>query len=111
MTRTLDAPTGTGFSGFSGNQFDISPPSLSERIRETREDSERLALLIGRLPDRQREAIVLKFQAELSYKEIAEVTGLTTSNVGYLIHVGLRTLRDGMGISDPARAGISEPRP
>ncbi len=35
----------------------------------------------------------LKFQGGLSYKQISEVTSLTVTNVGFLIHTGLKTLR------------------
>jgi len=45
------------------------------------------------LPENQREAILLKFGHNLSYKEIAQVTGHTVSNVGFLIHTGIKTLR------------------
>ena len=48
---------------------------------------------LDHLPDPQREAILLKFAHNLSYKEIAQVTGHTVSNVGFLIHTGLKTLR------------------
>ncbi|MBN1444345.1 MAG: sigma-70 family RNA polymerase sigma factor [Planctomycetes bacterium] len=47
--------------------------------------------LLG-LPPRQRDVLILKVQEEKSYREISEITGLTTSNVGYLIHQGLKTL-------------------
>jgi RNA polymerase sigma-70 factor (ECF subfamily) len=48
---------------------------------------------LNHLPEPQREAILLKFGHNLSYKEIAQVTGHTVSNVGFLIHTGLKTLR------------------
>jgi RNA polymerase sigma-70 factor (ECF subfamily) len=48
---------------------------------------------LNRLPEPQREALLLKFAHNLSYKEIAQVTGHTVSNVGFLIHTGLKTLR------------------
>jgi RNA polymerase sigma factor (sigma-70 family) len=48
---------------------------------------------LNHLPDPQREALLLKFAHNLSYKEIAHVTGHTVSNVGFLIHTGLKTLR------------------
>lgn len=41
----------------------------------------------------QQEVIRLKFQSGLSYREISRVTNLTVSNVGFLIHTGLKTLR------------------
>ena len=49
--------------------------------------------MLERLPENQREAIVLKFGHGLSYKEIAQVTGHTVSNVGFLIHAGLKAVR------------------
>jgi RNA polymerase sigma-70 factor (ECF subfamily) len=45
------------------------------------------------LPENQREVVRLKFQNGMSYKEIATVTELTVSNVGFLIHTALATLR------------------
>lgn len=48
---------------------------------------------IEALPARQRELVRLKFQAGLSYKEIAKATGLTVTNVGFLLHTALQTLR------------------
>jgi RNA polymerase sigma-70 factor (ECF subfamily) len=48
---------------------------------------------LNTLPEPQREALLLKFAHDLSYKEIARVTGHTVSNVGFLIHTGLKTLR------------------
>lgn len=51
-----------------------------------------LALLAG-LPENQQEVVRLKFQSGLSYREISGVTGLSVSNVGYLLHVALKTVR------------------
>jgi len=44
------------------------------------------------LDDRGRELIRLKFNDELSYKDIAARTGLTTGNVGFLLHQALKTI-------------------
>lgn len=48
---------------------------------------------LARLPENQQEVIRLKLEHELSYREISEVTGLSVSNVGFLIHTGLKTIR------------------
>ena len=48
---------------------------------------------VERLPDRQQEVLRLKFHAGLSYKEIAEVTGLTSTNVGFILHTAISKLR------------------
>lgn len=45
------------------------------------------------LPANQKEVIRLKFQDELSYKEISKITGLSVSNVGFLIHSGIKLMR------------------
>ena len=50
-------------------------------------------MMLAGLPDNQQEVVRLKFQDGLSYKEIAGVTGLTVSNVGFLIHTAIHTLR------------------
>lgn len=49
--------------------------------------------LMRRLPERQAEAVRLKFQESLSYREIAHVLNTTENNVGVLIHTGLKSLR------------------
>ncbi|MEO0795575.1 MAG: sigma-70 family RNA polymerase sigma factor [Verrucomicrobiota bacterium] len=48
---------------------------------------------IAKLPVNQREVIRLKFQNQMSYQEIADVTELSVSNVGYLLHTAMATLR------------------
>jgi RNA polymerase sigma factor (sigma-70 family) len=49
---------------------------------------------LDRLSPNQREVILLKFQQGLSYQEITGVTGLTSGNIGFLIHTGLKRLRE-----------------
>ncbi|MDR2512234.1 MAG: sigma-70 family RNA polymerase sigma factor [Puniceicoccales bacterium] len=51
------------------------------------------------LPARQRELLRLKFQGGLSYKEIANTTGLTVTNVGFILHTALATLRQRVNTS------------
>jgi RNA polymerase sigma-70 factor (ECF subfamily) len=49
--------------------------------------------LLGDLPPNQQEVVRLKFQDDMSYKQISSVTGLTVSNVGFLLHTAIRRLR------------------
>jgi RNA polymerase sigma factor (sigma-70 family) len=44
------------------------------------------------LSDRERELVILKIYEEKSYKEISGITGLTTGNVGYILHHAMKTL-------------------
>jgi RNA polymerase sigma factor (sigma-70 family) len=52
--------------------------------------------ILASLPENQQEVIRLRFQNDLTYKEIGQVTGLSVSNVGFLIHTGLKTVRHQM---------------
>lgn len=52
--------------------------------------------LLNRLNEKQKHVMLLFFQEGLSYKEIADVTGFSMSNVGMLLHRGLKKLRDMM---------------
>jgi RNA polymerase sigma-70 factor (ECF subfamily) len=61
---------------------------------ECQESHDAVRAAIARLPDNQQEVMRLKFQSGLSYREIAGVTGLSVSNVGYLLHVALKTVRE-----------------
>ena len=57
-------------------------------------DLRKLLLMIEELPARQREVMRLKFQADLSYKEIGEALGITISNVGFVVHSAFKKLRE-----------------
>jgi RNA polymerase sigma factor (sigma-70 family) len=62
------------------------------------EQNVRVLSLVERLPAKQQEVLRLKFQGGLSYKEIAEVTGDSVGNVGFLLHVALRALRERLSV-------------
>ncbi len=66
---------------------------------ETDDSVEIVLELINRLTPNQQECIRLKFQHGLSYREISGITGLSVSNVGFLIHVGLKKVREKVGRS------------
>ena len=63
------------------------------------EDRAMLGRLVGKLSPRQQEVLRLRLQAGLSYREIAEVTGLTVSNVGFHLHEAVKNLRDTLAVS------------
>ena len=52
-----------------------------------------LLRIVASLPPRQQEVLQLKFQNDLSYQQIAEITKTSANNVGVLIHTALKTLR------------------
>jgi RNA polymerase sigma factor (sigma-70 family) len=47
---------------------------------------------LERLPEAQREVLVLRLVGERSYREIAEITGRKVGTVGWLISEGLKAL-------------------
>ncbi len=64
---------------------------------EQAENDEKIATVMrfmDRLPKNQKEVILLKFQQGMNYTEIHDVTGLTQGNIGFLIHTGLKRLRE-----------------
>ncbi len=66
----------------------------AEALAEHRADSARLNILLARLPEREREIVALKYGADLTNRRIAELTGLTESHVGVIVHRTVRKLRD-----------------
>lgn len=50
--------------------------------------------LVDKLRPNQREVIRLKFMHDCSYQQIADVTGLTVGNVGFIMHVAIKKLRE-----------------
>lgn len=84
---------------------------LDEKLIESREDEQPMPFeqleqkeaagfllqIVATLPPRQQEVIQLKFQNDLSYQQIAEITKTTANNVGVLIHTALKTLRQRYG--------------
>ena len=67
--------------------------------------SSRVLELLEALPANQREVVRLKFQNGFSYQEISRISGHSVSNVGYLIHAGIKALR----VQLFARPGGREP--
>ena len=56
-------------------------------------DMARLAKLTAHLPDREKELLALKYGAAINNRLIAELTGLTESNVGTILHRAVEKLR------------------
>lgn len=61
------------------------------------DNHERIAELmnyLSRLSDNQQQVIRLKFEQGMSYDEISSQTGLSSGNIGFLLHNGLKRLRE-----------------
>lgn len=74
--------------------------SRESRMEEPGDDAIAAARALDELPPRERELVILKVYEEKSYKEIAEITGLTVSNVGYILHGAMHKLAARLGRKD-----------
>ena len=72
----------------SGN----GPDAATEQL----DDQHALLALVADLPGPQREVVQLRFQGGLTYAQISQVTGQSTSYVGVLLHQAMGTLRQQM---------------
>lgn len=64
------------------------------------DSTERVAVWsqVDRLPDRQRQVVYLRFQADLSFDQIADVMSITPGAARSHATVALRTLRNRLGV-------------
>lgn len=74
------------------NDWVSDEPSALARAMAA-EDAGRLRELVSGLPRQQRELIKLKFEAGLSYREMAEALKTSVSTVGVQLHDAIKTLR------------------
>ena len=61
-----------------------------------REEKEQLHDQIARLPTREQEVLSLRLGQGLSYKQIAEITDMSVSHVGVMLHEAVTKLRTAM---------------
>ena len=78
------------------------PEGPAERALAAAQDREMVAAL-ARLPQRQREVLVLRYYADASEAEIAEALGISPGAVKSHAHRGLSALRAQLGADDGSR--------
>lgn len=79
----------------------VAPQESPFEVASRREELAAVLAAVAVLPAREQEIIALKFAGELSNVEIAQVTGLSESNVGVILFRSIRKLRDQLGIAGP----------
>ncbi|HYC76101.1 MAG TPA: RNA polymerase sigma factor, partial [Planctomycetota bacterium] len=72
------------------------PARSPAEAAEMRDEASVAAAALAALPENQQEALRLKLQHGLAYKEIASVMGVSATYVGWLLHVGLKAIRGRM---------------
>lgn len=85
-----------------------SPEPSPASAAEVSDSHGRVLRLLARLPKSQQEVVRLKFQNGLSYLEISRVTRRTISNVGVLLHMAIKTLRQQMQAETAAQPLFKE---
>ncbi len=102
-SRALDVRRKEGrMQALSDDQVKACPSMDHDpaRVAQHREGTGRVMQALAVLPDNQQEVVRLRFQGGLSYKEIAGVTGLTVTNVGYLIHTAIKAIREKLNANE-----------
>jgi RNA polymerase sigma-70 factor (ECF subfamily) len=97
-TRTREAPASALIESadLSGSARGLRGASSSpgpHAAAEASEQRDQLRLMLAHLPDRQREAIVLRFFEELSVEETAVAMNCAPGTVKATVHQALRALR------------------
>jgi len=62
-----------------------------------REDARRIADAVGRLPEHFREVVILKIYHQLTFNEIAEITGAPVGTLKARLHRAVAALRETLG--------------
>ena len=98
-------PTLNDDSGRHNDALDpVDTEAMPHESIEAVETAAELLEQINTLPDRQQEVLRLKFHAGLSYKEIASVMDLSSTNVGFILHTAISKLRQRMTQASSARS-------
>ena len=90
-------------SSDAGAEIDaIDPQPLPDEQIELLENIGLVRLCLERLDERSRELVHLKFNENLSYKEMSQRTGLTVGHVGFLLHHALKSIANEFAHSEKA---------
>jgi len=73
------------------DRLDFAPADRGDAFRIS-EDAHRAVKALHNLSLREQQLVVLKVYEEKSYREIAEIAGLTVSNVGYILHHAMKKM-------------------
>lgn len=82
----------TRFEEGQAERLVATEPAPAAQV-ERNESWQNVLALLDHLPRNQQEVVRLKFQEGFSYKEISTITHLSVTNVGFLLHTAVTTLR------------------
>ncbi len=82
----------------SDNEVHQASPAMGPAEAAEHRDLASAAMrILQTLPANRQEVIRLRFQEGFKYRQIAEITGLSASNVGFLIHTAIASIRAQFG--------------
>lgn len=67
------------------------PPDTGDATAVS-DEAERAVELLAKLSLREQQLVILKVYEDKSYAEISEITGLTVTNVGYILHCAMKKM-------------------
>jgi RNA polymerase sigma-70 factor (ECF subfamily) len=88
------------FSHAAEKEHEFREKQSASAVSDT---AEKAAALLRSLSLREQQVVTLKVYEERSYKEIAQITGLSESNVGYILHYAMQKLALAIGNTDAKR--------
>ena len=77
-------------SDLSGPEQDLEATRLSERIQEA----------LASLPKKRRDAVTLRLDADLSFRQIGDALGSSEASARVLVHMGLKQIREALDKTD-----------
>jgi RNA polymerase sigma-70 factor (ECF subfamily) len=77
-----------------------SPDSGPATKLEQKESMSRVGSAMAALSEQYREALLLKVDGGLTYKEIAAVMGITVGHVGFILHTAIAEIRERLAKQD-----------
>ena len=77
----------------SSEKPDFAPPDRGEGFNAN-PCAEKASRALGVLNMRERQLVILKVYEEKSYREMSKITGLSVSNIGYILHHAMRKMAE-----------------
>lgn len=74
----------------------LCPESIPSEKLEKKQIVAAIEGVMQELPEKHKEVLRLKFQEDLSYKEISTITGHSANHVGVILHQAILHLRQSM---------------
>lgn len=78
------------------NLGDFTETERPDKTVEQQEEMQLVRRQIMELDSRAREVVILKFEHDKSYKEIAEIMKLSVGNVGFILHQSMKKIAEGL---------------